>query len=86
LDIYPHIGLIIQSYDYPPDQAHVLLNRRHLVGQEIPNIYTPKIDDIDYTIVGTYSKLWHVYDNVFAEEQFDLVLSTKIYKVYEKIQ
>jgi hypothetical protein len=75
-----------QPFHYPPDQAHVVFNRQTLLGEEIVSIYNPMTVNPDYLIVGPFSKMWHVYDNVLSDYQFELILDTKRYQVYKNVE
>jgi hypothetical protein len=75
--------LLDQKYHYPPDQAHVLFNRQILLGEEINRIYDPLLGSPDYLVVGPFSEMWHIYDEILEGDQFRLVLSTQRYLVYK---
>jgi hypothetical protein len=77
--------ILEQPFHYPPDQAHVVFNRQILLNEERTPIYDPLTSDPDYIIVGRFSEMWQVYDQVIAEGKFKLIKSFPGYEVYERV-
>jgi hypothetical protein len=78
--------LLGQKYTYPPDQAHIVYNRRILLGEEISSPYDASSGKHDFLVVGPQSLRWQVYQDILTPDHYQLVLSTNRYQVYEKLQ
>ncbi|MFL5806071.1 MAG: ArnT family glycosyltransferase [Roseiflexaceae bacterium] len=78
--------LLARPYHYPPDQLHVELNRRSLLGQDVTIEYDPLAANPDYLVVGTFSAGNRLYDQVIAAGAFRLVRTYGVYSVYERVR
>jgi hypothetical protein len=77
--------LLDRRYHYPPDQTHVELNRRSLLGQA-PVAYEPPTVSPSYLVVGRFAAGNHLYDAVLAPGSFREVIRDGRYTVYERIR
>ena len=78
--------LLNRPYHYPPDQLHVELNRRSLLGQETPVIYDPLSSDPDILVVGTFARGNDLYAPVLASGAFRPILRDETYEVYQRVR
>lgn len=77
--------LLDRPYHWPPDQAHVELNKRSLLGQEdAPLDYDPIATAPDYLVVGSVGHLWRLYDPALESGAFTLVYQAGEYEVYRR--
>lgn len=76
--------LLNRRYHYPPDQTHVDLNRRSLLGQTVSIAYDPLATDPDYLVVGRFSQENRLYEPVLAAGAFRLIRSYGGYRIYER--
>jgi hypothetical protein len=78
--------LLNRRYHYPPDQIHVDLIHRTLLGEDIPIRYDPLAADPDYLVVGFFSKLWQLYDSVLYSGDFRLLRAYNRYSVFQRVR
>src|SRR5262249_36106724 len=78
--------LLNRRYHYPPDQIHVDLIQRTLLGKDIPIRYDPLAADPDYLVVGFFSRLWQLYDSVLHTGEFRLLRAYKSYYVFQRVR
>lgn len=78
--------LLDRRYHYPPDQTHVELNRRSLLGQDTPVAYEPPAVFPSYLVVGRFAAGNRLYDAALASGSFREVIRDGRYTVYERIQ
>jgi len=78
--------LLDRSYHYPPDQIHVELNRRSLLGHNVVVDYDPLAADPDYLVVGTFAHGNHLYDPVLTPKTFRLLRTYGDYEIYERMR
>lgn len=78
--------LLHRPYHYPPDQVHVELNRRSLLGRETPITYDPLAADPDYLVVGRFAAGNGLYAGVIASGAFREVWREGRYVVYERVR
>jgi len=78
--------LLNRRYHYPPDQIHVDLIHRTLLGEDIPIRYDPLAADPDYLVVGFFSKLWQLYDSVLYSGDFRLLRAYNHYSVFQRVR
>ncbi|PDV98097.1 hypothetical protein A9Q02_03180 [Candidatus Chloroploca asiatica] len=78
--------LLNQPYTFPPDQLHVELNRRSLLGEEVVIDYDPLKNDPDYLVVGRFARENRLYEPVIERGAFRLILEDSQYKVFERIR
>ncbi|NJP05838.1 MAG: hypothetical protein HC837_09555, partial [Chloroflexaceae bacterium] len=78
--------LLERRYHFPPDQLHVELNRRTFLEQDVPITYDPLAADPDYLVVGSFGKLWQLYDPVLASGAFRLIEQIDQYDIYERVR
>jgi len=78
--------LLNRRYHHPPDEIQLKLNRRRFMGQNVEIDYDAMAADPDYLVVGTMSRLWHLYDPALKTGFFRLVLENSRYQVYERIR
>ncbi|WP_165360617.1 glycosyltransferase family 39 protein [Candidatus Chloroploca sp. Khr17] len=78
--------LLNQPYTFPPDQLHVELNRRSLLGEEVGIDYDPLKNDPDYLVVGRFARENRLYEPVIETGAFRLILEDSQYKVFERVR
>jgi 4-amino-4-deoxy-L-arabinose transferase-like glycosyltransferase len=78
--------LLDRPYHYPPDQLVIELNRRTFLNEEVPIDYNPLAADPDYLVVGSFSRMWQLYDTVISEGAFRPLRSFGGYEVYERVR
>jgi hypothetical protein len=78
--------LLDRRYHYPPDQTHVELNRRSLLGQDTPVAYEPPAVHPSYLVVGRFAAGNGLYDAALASGAFREVMQDGRYTVYERIR
>jgi 4-amino-4-deoxy-L-arabinose transferase-like glycosyltransferase len=78
--------LLNRPYHYPPDQLHVELNRRSLLGLEVDIKYDPLEADPDYLVVGDFSRNNDLYEPVLVDGTFRLLQRHGGYNVYERVR
>jgi uncharacterized membrane protein len=78
--------LLNRAYHYPPDQVHVELNRRGLLGQETPIDYDPLSANPDYLVVGEFSRGNQLYEPVIQSGAFRLMQQIGGYDIYERVR
>lgn len=78
--------LLDRRYHYPPDQVHVELNRRSLLGQETPVEYDPLAANPTHLVTGRFASGNALYADVIASGAFREILRDGRYIVYERVQ
>jgi hypothetical protein len=78
--------LLDRRYHYPPDQTHVELNRRSLLGQDTPVAYEPPAVSPSYLVVGRFAAGNRLYDTALASGAFREVMQDGRYTVYERVK
>jgi 4-amino-4-deoxy-L-arabinose transferase-like glycosyltransferase len=78
--------LLDRPYHYPPDQLHVALNRRIFIDSNTPIDYDPLADDPDYLVVGSFGRMWQLYESTLAANAFRLIKTYGAYEIYERIR
>ena len=78
--------LLNQPYHFPPDQIHVELNRRSLLGQATPVGYDPLISDPDIRVVGTFARGNDLYVPTLAGGAFRQIMRDGVYDVYQRVR
>ncbi|GIV96209.1 MAG: glycosyl transferase [Herpetosiphonaceae bacterium] len=78
--------LLNRPYHYPPDQIHIELNRRGLLGQDVPIDYDPLLADPDYLVVGRFAAGNGLYDEVLKTGSFRLIETFGRYQIYERVR
>jgi 4-amino-4-deoxy-L-arabinose transferase-like glycosyltransferase len=78
--------LLDQPYHYPPDQTHVQLIQRRMLGSPAPAGYDPLAADPDYLAVGAFEREYPLYANVIAAGHFRLIHEDGLYRVYQRIR
>ena len=78
--------LLDQPYHYPPDQVHVELNRRSLLGQATPVAYDPLVSDPDVLVVGTFARGNDLYTPVLTSGAFRQIIRDGAYEVYQRVR
>jgi hypothetical protein len=78
--------LLNRPYHYPPDQLHVELNRRSLLGQEVEVSYDPLAADPDYLVVGRFARGNDLYAPLLASGEFVLLMRDGQYEVYRRVR
>jgi hypothetical protein len=76
--------LLDQPYHYPPDQLHVELGRRSLLGEEVAVAYDPLAADPQLLVVGRFAAENGLYEPVLATGAFRALLQDGVYTVYER--
>ncbi len=77
--------LLERNYHYPPDQLHVELNRRSLLGQDVVISYDPLAADPDYLVVGDYARGNDLYGPVLQTGGFRLLRTYGGYEIHERV-
>jgi hypothetical protein len=75
-----------RPYHYPPDQLHVDLNRRSLLGEDVPINYDPLAANPDYLVVGPFGAMWHLYDAVLTSGAFQPLTTIGRYAIYQRVR
>jgi hypothetical protein len=78
--------LLDRPYHYPPDQIHVELMRRVVLGQDVPIEYDPLAADPDYLVVGPFVRIWGLYQPAQASDAFRLLRTYGDYRIYERVR
>jgi hypothetical protein len=79
--------LLDRPYHYPPDQAHVELNRRSLLGQaDTPVDYDPLASDPDYLVVGRFARDNRLYEPAIQSGAFRPLQTLGGYAIYERVR
>jgi hypothetical protein len=78
--------LLNRPYHYPPDQLHVELNRRSLLGQDIAITYNPLAANPDYLVVGTFSAGNRLYEPFITAGAFRVIQTYGVYTIYERVR
>jgi Dolichyl-phosphate-mannose-protein mannosyltransferase len=72
---------------YPPNDLHVLLNRRTFLAEPVTISYDPtRTHDIDYLVVGYYGRLWRLYSEVLKRQEFVEIFRDGPYVVYKHVR
>ncbi|PMP77926.1 MAG: hypothetical protein C0183_16820 [Roseiflexus castenholzii] len=78
--------LLNRRYHYPPDQVHVELNRRSMLGQETPVDYDSLAANPTHLVVGRFANGNGLYEDVIASGAFREILRDGRYIVYARVQ
>jgi hypothetical protein len=78
--------LLDRPYHYPPDQVHVELNRRSLLGRATAIDYDPLASDPDYLVVGVFARGNDLYAPAIAAGHFRLLQQIGEYEIYERVR
>lgn len=78
--------LLNRPYHFPPDQTHVELNKRSLLGQEITVDYDPLQANPDYLVVGRFAGENKLYEPWIKRGDFRLIETIGLYRVYERVR
>ncbi|MGQ9550587.1 MAG: glycosyltransferase family 39 protein [Roseiflexus sp.] len=78
--------LLNRRYHYPPDQTHVELNRRSLLGQNVPVAYEPPLVYPSYLVVGRFAAGNRLYEEALTSGIFRTIMQDGRYTVYERIK
>ncbi|MBA3946365.1 MAG: glycosyltransferase family 39 protein [Herpetosiphonaceae bacterium] len=78
--------LLHRPYHFPPDQTHVTLNHRSLLGQTVTVDYDPLAANPDYLVLGTFSKGNNLYTPVLKSGAFRLIHEDGQYSVYQRVR
>ena len=71
---------------FPSHQIQEELNRRTFLKNDIAITYTPLTADPDLLIVGTFGRMWHLYDPWLDGTEFDLVTQIGRYDIYQRVR
>jgi hypothetical protein len=75
-----------RPYHWPPDQVHVELNRRSLLGQATAVDYDPLASDPDYLVVGDFARGNQLYQPAIDGGSFRLLQRIGGYEIYERVR
>lgn len=75
-----------RPYHWPPDQIHVELNRRSLLGQATAVDYDPLASDPDYLVVGDFARGNQLYQPAIDGGSFRLLQRIGGYEIYERVR
>lgn len=78
--------LLERPAHFPPDQTHVDLIRRRMLGLDAPVGYNPLAADPDYLVVGAFTREYPLYADVIAAGHFRLVRDDGLYAIYARVQ
>lgn len=78
--------LLDRPYHYPPDEIHVLLNRRTFLKEALVVDYDPLMADPDYLVVGKFEDQWGLYAPTLAGGAFREVSAAGPYRIYERVR
>jgi 4-amino-4-deoxy-L-arabinose transferase-like glycosyltransferase len=76
--------LLDRPYHYPPDEVHVLLNQRTALEMPLEIDYNPLESDPDYLVIGSFGKMWGLYDAVIEAGDFQLIQTISKYNIYKR--
>jgi hypothetical protein len=79
------IALSNQRFHYPSDEDQMLFNRRYFLGKKVAIGYDPLAAHPDYLLVGPYSRMWGIYNEVLAAGHFRLLRDFGAYQLYERV-
>lgn len=74
-----------RPYHFPPDEIHVALDRQMVLNQPVPIQYAPLAAQPDVVVIGSFSRMWKLYDTLPSAPNFRLVRSFGMYDIYERI-
>ncbi len=74
--------LLNRHYHFPPDQYHVDKMRHTLLNDNQPIEYDPLAVQPDYIVLGTYARMWDIYDAALATGQYRQVYANSEYQIY----
>ncbi|MFQ3633256.1 MAG: hypothetical protein SNJ65_16875, partial [Roseiflexus sp.] len=77
--------LLDRRYHYPPDQVHVELNRRSLLGRETPVNYDPLAANPTHLVVGRFADGNKLYADIIMSSAFREIMRDGRYVVYERV-
>jgi hypothetical protein len=78
--------LLHRPYTFPPDQTHVELGRRSLLGEAVTVAYDPLAADPDYLVVGRFARENDLYAPVIAAGHFRLLREDGLYELYARVR
>lgn len=78
--------LLDRPYHWPPDQIHVELNKRSLLGRQTPVDYDPLAANPDYLVVGEFARGNQLYTPVIDAGKFRLLETIGGYQVYARVR
>jgi hypothetical protein len=78
--------LLHQPYHYPPDQVHVELNHRSLLGEQTSIAYDPLAGNPDVLVVGDFARGNDLYTPILAGKAFRLLMRDGTYEVYQRVR
>jgi hypothetical protein len=78
--------LLNRNYHWPPDQTHVELNKRSLLGWKTTVDYDPLAADPEYLVVGIYARENGLYKPVIAAGHFRLLQQIGVYDLYVRVR
>ncbi len=78
--------LLNRRYHWPPDQIHVELNKRSLLGQQTPIEYDPLAANPDYLVIGEFARGNNLYVPVIESGSFRLVQTIGGYDLYVRVR
>jgi Dolichyl-phosphate-mannose-protein mannosyltransferase len=78
--------LLNRRYHWPPDQVHVELNRRSLLGQQTPVEYDALAADPDYLVIGEFARGNQLYQPLITDGHFRLQQKIGGYEVYVRVR
>jgi hypothetical protein len=80
------IFLLNLPYHFPPASVQVELNRRTVLGEDMPVHYNFLQVKPDLIVIGPLGNKWGLYDNVVAQGQYKLIKQIGDYSIYENAE
>ncbi len=78
--------LLDRPYHFPPDQVHVAIDQRVLLGRDVPLGYDPLALAPDYVVVGLFGQFSGLYNAIISDRSFRLIRRDGVYEIYERIR
>ncbi|MBP1467303.1 glycosyltransferase family 39 protein [Candidatus Chloroploca sp. M-50] len=78
--------LLDQPYTFPPDQIHVALLERSILGANVEIDYDPLTNDPDYLVIGLFARSNELYQPVIDNGSFRLIKKDGAYEIFERIR
>jgi 4-amino-4-deoxy-L-arabinose transferase-like glycosyltransferase len=77
---------LTHRYHYPPDQVHIALIRAQHLDIPLAIAYNPLTVNVDYLVVGPFSRWVRLYEPTLASGAFRLWRIVGRYEIYERIR
>jgi hypothetical protein len=78
--------LLDRRYHYPPDEIHVKVISRVLIGNDETYDYDPLSTDPDLLVIGPLGNASKIYEQVLSSGEFQFIESFQGYEIYSRIE